>query len=720
MNKLLIFLNLIIICFTSIAQNGGFLDTSFGNGGKVVTSITPGEDEARSVAVQPDGKILVAGFSSSVITDRDFACVRYMPNGDLDSTFGTNGIVTTDVQVGSQDVANSMVLLNSGKFILAGYSDDGLDAQATMIRYNTDGSIDSSFGTNGIVLTDFFTNDFDQINVIKVHELTGNIIVGGHAYYDYTYFTHSADLYAPVIARYLPDGTPDSTFNNTGINVLYYETAGTYDVSYDINDLAIAPNGRITAVGWRLFEQYYYNSDYWVLRLNNDGTYDTSFGDNGEDAFYGNFNQHDYAQSIILNIDNSFVIGGGSFDSRTTEIDMVCHKINSNGTGFLWSGGGAIATDDSREVSYALLQDASNRYIMVGSLVSTNSSSFALARVNSNGSDDSFGPGQNFSITTSFNQGNSQAFDGALQSDGKIIAVGYAGNDFAIARYWGGDGPMIMSAPDQTAPNNNAADYALAMDNFSWAPVPSAVNYELAISTYPSMLSPQVFNTTDTFQNVSLLAGSSYYWQVRASNGVDNSPWSNVRTFYEINLDSFSLSSPAHQSQDLDPSATGLNWSNVTGNFPNVSYRLAVGTDPTLSSALTLSDTISVTNYQLTTLNPNTTYYWSVTAMRGNETSDPSDIFSFKTGEPTTGISQTELSQIDLYPNPVNDKLNIHLGNNISSGVVSVSNILGQQVIESPFNNTSELVLDMNIEPGIYLVTVRSEGVSITQKIWKR
>jgi len=721
MKKLLISSLITFFYYTGFAQNGGFLDPSFGNGGQVVTSITPGEDEARTVAIQPDGKILVAGYSSSTVTGRDFACVRYMPNGDLDSTFGVNGIVTTDVQIGSQDVVNSMVLLSSGKFILAGYSDDGLDAEATMIRYNTDGSIDSTFGTNGIVLTDFFTNDFDQINVIKIHELTGNIVVGGHAYYEYTYFSYTANLLAPVIARYLPDGTPDSTFNGTGINLLFSETTGIGGRTYEIEDLAISPNGRITAVGWRQWVDYQYDdANYWMLRLNNNGTYDVTFGDNGETYFNGAFNQDDYARSIILNIDNTFVIGGNSYDSQTTEIDLVCFKMSADANSILWHGGGPVATDNSTETSYALLQDASNRYIMVGSVLKGNTASFALARVNSDGTDDSFGPGQNFSITTTFSQGQSQAFDGALQADGKIIAVGYAGNDFAIARYFGGDGPIQLTAPTITAPNNGAADYALAIDNFSWNAVNGATGYELAVSRNQSMSLPQLYTTNNTFYDVSLAAGTTYYWQVRANNGTDNGPWSAMRTYYEINLDSFALNGPFDQSIGENPNSVDLNWSYVTGSFPNVSYRILVDTVPSLNSPALLTLTTNANSYELSGLQPNTFYYWSVTSLRETEESNPSVVYSFKTDSTGTNIAELEINELTLYPNPANNKLTLNWGNKTLTGRVSVCNLLGKQFISQSFNNAPEMILDLNIPPGMYLVTISTENTTVTRKILKQ
>ena len=96
------------------AKNGysqaGSLDSSFGTGGKVITSINSGSDIAYAVGLQSDGKIVVAGMTTNTSTGKDFACLRYNSNGTLDSSFGTNGIVTNDVQIGSDDVAYSLAI----------------------------------------------------------------------------------------------------------------------------------------------------------------------------------------------------------------------------------------------------------------------------------------------------------------------------------------------------------------------------------------------------------------------------------------------------------------------------------------------------------------------------------------------------------------------------------------------------------------------------------
>ena len=137
-------------------QQNGALDGSFGNAGTVVTSLSNGNAEANAVAIQADGKIVAAGYNdSSSVTNTDFALVRYNPNGTLDSTFDGDGKLTTTINGNSGDSARAVIVQPRGKIIAAGYSvtlsSNNFDAALT--RYNSNGSLDSTFGGDGVVTT---------------------------------------------------------------------------------------------------------------------------------------------------------------------------------------------------------------------------------------------------------------------------------------------------------------------------------------------------------------------------------------------------------------------------------------------------------------------------------------------------------------------------------------------------------------------------------------
>src|SRR5206468_2228536 len=112
-------------------------------------------DEAFALAIQADGKLVVAGGASSTVTNNDFALARYHPDGTLDPTFGSSGTVTTDF-AGGVDVARALAIQADGKLVLAGEAQTSIDSDDfALARYNPDGTLDSTFGSGGTVTTDF-------------------------------------------------------------------------------------------------------------------------------------------------------------------------------------------------------------------------------------------------------------------------------------------------------------------------------------------------------------------------------------------------------------------------------------------------------------------------------------------------------------------------------------------------------------------------------------
>jgi uncharacterized delta-60 repeat protein len=151
--------------FALARYNGdGSLDPSFGGDGKLITTFgKTGDDSASAVALQPDGKIVAAG--QALVTVGKFALARYNTDGSLDQTFGGDGRVTTHLSSGSDDVATDVALQNDGRIVAGGSSQNvsgSGHSRFALIRYNADGSLDSTFGTGGKVTTHFGsgTNDF--------------------------------------------------------------------------------------------------------------------------------------------------------------------------------------------------------------------------------------------------------------------------------------------------------------------------------------------------------------------------------------------------------------------------------------------------------------------------------------------------------------------------------------------------------------------------------
>jgi uncharacterized delta-60 repeat protein len=217
--------------FTLVRYNtNGTLDTTFDSDGKVTTAIGSGTDVAYSVALQSDGKIVVAGYSNNG-SNFDFALVRYNTDGSLDTSFDSDGKVTTEVGSGN-DGGESVAIQSDGKIVVAGYSYIGSNNDFALARYNTDGTLDTSFDSDGKVTTAIGVS----VNYAKsvAIQSDGKIVAAG-------YNTGSNNDLA--LARYNTDGTLDTSFDSDG---KVTTAIGSNDRAYSV---AIQSDGKIVAAG---------------------------------------------------------------------------------------------------------------------------------------------------------------------------------------------------------------------------------------------------------------------------------------------------------------------------------------------------------------------------------------------------------------------------------------------------------------------------------------
>ena len=212
----------------------GQLDASFGNGGVVTTSIGYANDIAYGVAVQSDGKIVVVGYTQAN-RESDFAVARYESDGDLDQTFGTGGIVTTDIN-GSHDGARAVALIGD-RVLVAGYGWVAGTTDFVLARYDSDGGLDPTFGTGGIATTDFGPYAYDAAYDMTVDNAQ-RIVLAGETRGDVpAYF---------ALARYTHTGIPDANFGDDGrVNV----DVDPYAYWDEGSAVVIQPNGRILVAG---------------------------------------------------------------------------------------------------------------------------------------------------------------------------------------------------------------------------------------------------------------------------------------------------------------------------------------------------------------------------------------------------------------------------------------------------------------------------------------
>src|SRR5574341_169253 len=164
---------------TFTAPPTGDPDLTFGRDGIVTTNVDAAHDSAdypRAVLIQPDGRIVVAGWYTAAGGNNDYVVARYASNGDLDASFGGDGLVTTDLG-SSLDYAWDAELQPDGKIVLAGYTSNGKNMDFALARYNSDGSLDSAFGSKGIVTTDI--KGADDFALASALQADGKIILVG-------------------------------------------------------------------------------------------------------------------------------------------------------------------------------------------------------------------------------------------------------------------------------------------------------------------------------------------------------------------------------------------------------------------------------------------------------------------------------------------------------------------------------------------------------------
>lgn len=209
----------------------GSLDTGFGVGGKVITDLGGSSSTGEAVALRSDGMIIVAGAGGP---SSDFAVLRYTASGALDPTFGSAGVVLTDF--GGFDAAHDVALDSVGRIVAAGRGHE----RFAVARYSADGAPDLSFGIAGKVTTQFYAENIEEARAVAI-QADGKIIAGGAAFHNY-----SRDF---AIARYMPDGTLDPSFGVAGEVTTHLGDR----VQDAIEDLALQADGMILAAGDRQY-----------------------------------------------------------------------------------------------------------------------------------------------------------------------------------------------------------------------------------------------------------------------------------------------------------------------------------------------------------------------------------------------------------------------------------------------------------------------------------
>jgi len=385
--KLLLTSFFVIISGACLTQS---LDTNFGDSGRVITDFGK-HSGAVGVKVQADSRIVIAGW-----TIANFAMARYSEHGDLDSSFGKNGLVTTDFN-GNDDFCYALDIQSDGKILVAGSTRaTGSETDFAIARYNTNGTLDKSFGTNGKSITDLGGND--EISCIAFQS-DGKIIVGATKY---------NNLYSEgdfALGRYDKSGKPDSSFGVNGFAVL---NIGGYDIARSI---AIQKDDKIILAGGN-------GDDFALIRYESNGVVDSSFGTNG--IATTDLGAVDYASSVLIASDGKILAGGvANVSGDIPKVALAKYDLDGTPENSFGVNGKTILNLSNFWGPPVIKLDASEKIIL---LSQTHDLHFGLARLSGNGSiDNTFG--ENGTVVTEL-PGGSAPYGLALQQDGKIVATG--------------------------------------------------------------------------------------------------------------------------------------------------------------------------------------------------------------------------------------------------------------------------------------------------------
>jgi uncharacterized delta-60 repeat protein len=338
----------------------GTLDTTFDGDGFASTTILNGEDYAYAVALQPDGKIVVAGQTVNNMTG-DFALMRYNPNGSLDTSFDGDGIVVTSIYSG-YDLAFAVAVQPDGKIVAAGSATSGQNSDFALVRYNANGSLDTSFDTDGKVTTPF-SQDIDEIYAIAL-QADGKIIAVG-------YVTEESGIDF-ALARYNPNGSLDTSFDTDG-----KVTTQIFDGLDIAQAVALQADGKIVVAG----QTFHDNALKFALaRYQANGSLDASFDTDGKTSF-SILGSNDAALAVAVQPDGKIVAAGSA--GTGTQFDFAVARLNANGspdTSFDTDGKLTTQFTNGFDGVYGAAVQPDGRIVTAGFATNNGVRNFALTR----------------------------------------------------------------------------------------------------------------------------------------------------------------------------------------------------------------------------------------------------------------------------------------------------------------------------------------------------
>ncbi len=339
---------IIVVGYTAGIQNAvliakydlnGSLDTTFGVSG-LVTTVIGDASGANGVTRQFDGKIVVAGWST-LSSQKRFAIARYNSNGSLDTSFGSFGTTTTTIG-SDEDVAHSVIQQPDGKLVAAGYTKSGAVISVALVRYQSDGSIDTSFGTSGKVITTI--GSISRVfSIIQPSE--GKLLAAGYS---------NGNL---LIARYLDNGSLDTSFGGGGTGYVTTPLGSTDGIQQIIRQ----SDGKLVAVGSGL-------AGLALARYSSEGALDTTF--NGTGIVTTTIGSGAWGYGVVQQPDGKLVAAGQNWNSAIPQYNIVLARYQTNGSLDTSFGGGGVVTtilgSNNNSIAHSLLMQPDGKLVTAG------------------------------------------------------------------------------------------------------------------------------------------------------------------------------------------------------------------------------------------------------------------------------------------------------------------------------------------------------------------
>jgi uncharacterized delta-60 repeat protein len=410
------------------------LDPTWDGDGIVTTAMGGGSGVQVHMAIASDGKVVAA--SDCVGSVFDFCLARYNTDGSLDTTFDGDGKVATDF--GTFDSAYGVAIDSTGKIVAAG-SCGGTTSIFCVARYNTDGSLDTTFSGDGRVMTDVNNNNGantggSQGRAVVIQPDDKIVVAGYCGHFDANFFV----LRDACLARYNTDGSLDSTFAGDGTGIYDLGTSGDF-----IYAAALQADGSIVIGGGC---GTFPNGSFCLARITASGAFDSTFGT----VTTAMGSTSSTVGDLALAATGEIVAAGGCIVAPLSQNAFCIARYNANGSlDTTFNGTGKVTTVvQGGGNAQGIALQADGKLVAVGNcpVIGQNFLDFCLARYNPDGTlDSSFGSGG--TLTTSISSNNDYPGDVLIAANGRILVSGFCPTDWCLARYLGDPVTTDTSAP---------------------------------------------------------------------------------------------------------------------------------------------------------------------------------------------------------------------------------------------------------------------------------